>query len=128
MSGKAFVRTLRRHGETWALNSWSGSTQDTYKDELPTGPLVETFQAIRDAKGEEEEIQDAKGRTRMVDMVLFVDTLLALPATTQTDLPVTLVSPEGREFNLVGVDKAGGPVGSKRLMLSTGDDDATLYL
>ena len=124
----AFVRTLRRHGETWTMNSWSGSSTDAYKDKLPTGPLSSTFSAIRQKKGDEGQVRDEKGQTRWGNLVLFVDDLLALPATTQDDLPVTLVSPEGREYNLVGIDTSGSPAGSKRLELASGGADASLYL
>lgn len=132
----AFTRMLRRHGETWTLNSWAGSSRDEYEDELAIDPLVKTFRAIRSDSGEDEtETRDEKGQTRFEKLELLVEASLELPESSElpplevTDaaLPVTMVSPDGREFSLIGVAKSGLPLGSKRLMLRSGGQDAAVY-
>ncbi len=125
----AFTRMLRRHGERWTLDSWSGSARDEYEDELPTGPLdVVVFNAIRSDSENETDPRDEKGQTRFETLELLVEASLALPKTADPELPVTLTSPEGREFSLIGVAKSGTPVGAKRLALKSGGQDAAVYL
>lgn len=124
----AFRRMLRRKGETWTLNGWSASSPDEYDDELPTGPTSVEFQAIRDpGLGAEEEQRTEKGQDRFEELRLLVDAELALPLQTQADLPVTLQSPDGRTYDLIGVEKSGQIVGSKTLKVRTGGGDAALY-
>jgi len=123
----AFTRMLRRHGETWTLNGWANSARDAYEDELATEPTEATFQAIRDVPAEKAE-RDEKGATRWEALDLLVDLSLILPAQTKDNLPVTLTSPQGREYTLIGVDRTGATLGAKRLKLKTGGADAALYL
>lgn len=122
-----FARMLRRHGETWVLHGWANSVRDDYEDELATEPTKTEFQGIRNGPKEEEQ-RDEKGMTRWEMLDLLVTLSLALPPQTQEDLPVTLTSPEGRDYDLIGVDRSGAPVGSKRLKLKTGGADASIYL
>lgn len=118
---------LRRHGETWVLHGWANSVRDDYEDELTTEPTETEFQGIRNGPKEKEQ-RDEKGMTRWEMLDLLVTLSLALPPQTQEDLPVTLTSPEGRDYDLIGVDRSGAPVGSKRLKLKTGGADASIYL
>ncbi len=117
---------LRRKGEVWSLHGWGGSDRDEYEDELATQPQTKEFRAFRQSP-KVEEVVDEKGVNRMERLDLLVDLSLSLPPQARDNLSVTIVSPEGREFNLVGVDRAGGPVGSKRLELMSGGNDASLY-
>lgn len=121
---------LRRHGESWTLDSWGSSTRDEYEDETASEPLDQmTFRAIRSEKSEDEsEVRDEKGQTRFETLQLLVEAALILPLDADPELPVTLTSPEGREFSLVGVARSGVPVGAKRLVLRTGGQDAAVYL
>lgn len=123
----AFDRLLRRHGETWTLNGWASSTRDEYEDELAVEPTGAVFSAIRSSP-KEEVVRDEKGRTRWEALDLLVAVSLTLPSQTRDNQPVTLTSPEGRIYDLIGVGKAGAPVGAKRLRLKTGGGDASLYL
>lgn len=128
MSVAAFTRMLRRRGETWTLNTWSGSATDSYEDELPTGPLSSTFKALRAQASDGEDERTEKGRTRFMRLDLLVLSTLAFPATTDNEQPVTVTDPDGRNWNVIEVDKTGAPVGAKRLKLMTGGRDAALYL
>ena len=119
---------LDRHGEDWTLKGWSDSTRDEYEDELPTGPTETPFKAIRSDSETEDEQRDEKGQTRWEMLDLLIDAALALPATTDPKIQVTLVSPEGREYALIGVARSGIPIGAKRLKVRSGGADATLYI
>ena len=121
------TRMIARHGKTWTVNAWGSSTRDAYEDALPTGELTGTFKAIVNSE-KEEEVTDEKGVTRTQMVTLFVLDTWALPTGAQTDLPVTVTSPEGRVFNLDNSDLSGAPVGAKQLKLKSGGGDANLYI
>lgn len=124
----AFTRMLRRHGEDWTIKGWAESSRDDYEDELATAPTTSTFKAIRgDIEGQPEAERDEKGHTRWERLELLVDSDLTLPDQTDETLTVTLISADGREYSLVGVNKTGVPVGAKRLSIRTGGGDAALY-
>lgn len=124
----AFTRMLRRHGEDWKIKGWADSSRDEYEDKLPTAPTSSNFKAIRGDSEKEEVERDEKGQTRWEILDLLVSSDLALPQQTDAELPVTLISPDGREYSLVGIAKSGVPVGAKRLKVRTGGGDATLYI
>ena len=124
----AFTRMLRRHGEDWKMKGWADSARDEYEDELPRAPTTSMFKAIRGDSEKEEVQRDEKGQTRWEMLDLLVSSGLTLPDQTDKTFPVTLISPDGREYSLVGVAKSGVPVGAKRLKVRTGGGDATLYL
>ncbi len=126
----AFTRMLRRHGESWTLDSWGATTRDEYEDETASEPLDPvTFKAIRSEKSEDEsEVRVEKGQTRFETLELLVKATLTLPADADPEQPVTLTSPENREFSLIGVARSGVPVGAKRLHLRSGGADAAVYL
>lgn len=130
MSAGAMARMLNNHGETWTMNAWSGSTPDEYEDELPTGEVSSTFKGLRNqlSEGGPEQFRTASGRTLVSELRLFVLSSLSVPPSGQDGLPVTLTSPEGREYNLVGVGHDGAPLGTKQLYLMSGGSDANLYL
>ena len=124
----AFTRMLRRHGEDWTLDSWGATTRDEYEDETATGPLASiSFKAIRSDKSE-SETRTEKGLTRFETLELLVEATLKLPPNADPEQPVTLTSPENREFSLIGVSRSGVLVGAKRLQLRSGGADAAVYL
>jgi hypothetical protein len=112
------------------MDAWGDTTRDEYEDETSSEPLTTvTFLAIRtDSSEDESEVRNEKGQTRFERLELLVDAALQLPATADPEQPVTLTSPQGREFSLIGAALSGAPVGSKRLHLRTGGVDAALYL
>ncbi len=121
-----FTRMLNRHGEDWAIEGWANFDRDEYEDELGTEPTRTPFKAIRQSVTDEEDV-DEKGVNRTERLDLLVDISLSLPPQTLNDQPVTMVSAEGRTYNLIGVDKTGAPTGAKKLKLATGAADANLY-
>ncbi len=122
-----FSRMLNRHGEDWTIEGWANFDRDEYEDELGTEPTSDLFKALRKSVDVEEDV-DEKGVNRTERLDLLVDFSLSLPPQTLNDQPVTLTSEDGRTYNLIGVDKAGGPVGSKILKLATGAADANVYI
>lgn len=125
----AFTRMLRRKGETWTINAWTGATRDEYEDELPTGEDTDTFKAIRvSAVTETAKERTELGVTRWAELDLLVSVDLELPEGADPERPVTLTAPEGRIYSLIGIDHAGSPVGAKRMKLRSGGGDASVYL
>ncbi len=68
-------------------------------------------------------IQDGSPQAEIIDQIQPIRLIVG-----DTSLPITLTSPEGRTFNLIGADLSGTPVGAKRLLLRSGGADAAVYL
>ena len=128
MSRSAFKRMLRRHGETWTINSFAGSDRDEYEDEIPGAALTSTIRGIRvQPVGGATEERDEKGRVLWTNLDLLIRDDTALPTGTDPEITIILTSPEGRQFQLVDINKMAVPVGAKRMKLQTGGADAAIY-
>lgn len=116
---KSIVRLLRRKGQTWGLRTWTESTETAYNRKRQSLGVATDFTAIRVEDPKPLDSLSARGRTREVEVQLFVrDTLDVSAVEDDTQKNPVAVSPSGVEYDIVHVGREGEIHGYYRLFLS----------
>lgn len=110
----AFSRLLANRGEVFALTTFTEGARDSYGDVAYSGSS-ESLAGIRSEVNQSTRVFKATtGEERLVDMTVLV---LAgtVPNNEGTDRAAELTDSSGQTYKVMGVGRAGAPVGSNRV-------------